>query len=263
VPAPLRNVAKPPPRNIQRGSRLLRPPPSGGGGGGQVTRGTTQGVDWTLNESASTASLACTLPTAMASGKLLVAHVVGVISSLGLPGTGGWQWATGTPLGTNNEVLVGLAWTTNPAAGLAFTQGAANRMTVILTVYSGADSVTALDVTPTTDNQLNTTLTLTSVTTVTNGDMLVSGDGLNASTITTITQPSGWTLVARNTSGTGKGGGFADLSQATAGATGSEVWSSDATAGTRTAGYLTAVKAGVAAAAVLTPPFVSQYSGRW
>src|SRR6266498_5567168 len=109
-----------------------------------VTRGTTVNVDWTLNENASTASLTCTLPSAMAAGKLLVAHVVASTSSPGLPGTGSWQWAAGSPLGTNNEVLVGLAYTTDPAAGLAFTQATAGRMTVILTVYSGENALTVI-----------------------------------------------------------------------------------------------------------------------
>ncbi len=218
-----------------------------------VTRGTTVNVDWTPNESASTASLTCTLPSAMAAGKLLVAHVVGSTSSLGLPGTGGWQWAAGTPLGTNNAVLGGLAWTTDPAAGLAFTQATAGRMTVVLTVYSGADSVTVMDVTPTTGNVTTQSMTLTGITTVTAGDMLVSGCGINASTITTITQPSGWTLVARNTSGTGKGGAYADFSQTSQGATGNEVWTNDATAGLQQVGYLAAIRAAVSAVATTSP----------
>jgi hypothetical protein len=262
VPAPLRNVPKPPARRIIRGSRLLRPA-AAPSGGGQVTRGNTQGTDWTLNESASTTSLTCTLPTAMATGKLLVAHVIGVVSTLGLPGTGGWQWATGTPFGTSTNVLIGLAWTTDPAAGLAFTQGSADRMTVILTVYSGADLVTVLDtITSTATTSTGNTLTITGITTVTDGDMLVSGDGVNASTITTLTQPAGWTLVARNTSGTGKGGGYADLSQATHGATGNQDWTHNAAAGLLHGGYIAAVKAGAAVtAAGPTPQVISQYMG--
>jgi hypothetical protein len=224
----------------------------------QVTRGTTVNIDWTLNESASTASLTCTLPSAMAAGKLLTAHVVASTSSPGLPGTGGWQWAAGSPLGTNNEVLTGLAYTTDPAAGLAFTQATAGRMTVILTVYSGGDALTVIDVTPTTNNVITQSMTLTDITTVTDGDMLVSGCGINASTIATITQPSGWTLVARNTSGTGKGGAYADLGQAIHGATGSEIWTNDAVAGTRQAGYLAAIRAAVDVA----PPLVFAPPGR-
>lgn len=211
-----------------------------------VTRGTTVNVDWTLNESASTTSLTCTLPSAMASGKVLVAHVIGSTSSLGLPGTGSWQWAAGTPLGTNNEVLTGLAFTTDPAAGLTFTQATAGRMTVILTVYSGENAVTVMDVTPTTGNVTTQSMTLTGITTVTDGDMLISGCGINASTITTITQPTSWSLVARNTSGTGKGGAYADFSQTSQGATGNQVWTNDASAGLRQAGYLAAVRAATA-----------------
>src|SRR6266540_3350709 len=225
-----------------------------------VTRGTTVNVDWTLNESASTASLTCTLPSAMAAGKTLVAHVVASTSSPGLPATGGWQWAVGSPLGTNNECLTGLAYTTDPAAGLAFAQATAGRMTVILTVYSGEDPLTVVDVTPTTNNVITQSMTLTGITTVTDGDMLVSGCGINASTITTITPPSGWNLVARNTSNVGKGGGYADLGQSVAGATGNEIWTNDAVAGTRQCGYLAAIRAAVVGAdpnPIWTPGFMT------
>lgn len=215
-----------------------------------VARGNTVNVDWTLNESASTASLTCTLPSAMAAGKLLTAHVVASTSSPGLPATGSWQWAAGSPLGTNNEVLTGLAYTTDPAAGLAFTQATAGRMMVILTVYGGEDPLTVVDVTPTTNNVITQSMTLTGLTTVTDGDMLVSGCGINASTITTITQPSGFALIARNTSGTGKGGAYADLGQAVQGATGNEIWTNDAVAGTRQCGYLAAIRS----ASVATSP---------
>lgn len=225
-----------------------------------VARGTTVNVDWTLNESASTASLTCTLPSAMAAGKLLTAHVVASTSSPGLPGTGSWQWASGSPLGTNNEVLTGLAYTTDPAAGLAFTQATAGRMMVILTVYGGEDPLTVIDVTPTTNNVITQSMTLTGITTVTDGDMLVSGCGINASTITTITQPSGFALIARNTSGTGKGGAYADLGQAVQGATGNEIWTNDAVAGTRQCGYLAAIRAAVSNVSPDTQVFIPRLS---
>lgn len=212
----------------------------GGGGGGQVTRGSTQGTDWTLSESSATTSLTATLPTAMATGKALIAQVIGV-NTLGLPATGGWSWLAGPYIGQSGALSHGLAVTTDPSAGLAFANGVSSRMTVILVVYSGADSSQFADVAASRATITGTTLTVTGITTVTDGDMLLSGQSMNSST-STLTQPTGWTLVAKNTSSVGKGGGFADLAQATAGATGNIVWTMG-TSGLVQDAYLVALKA--------------------
>lgn len=210
------------------------------GGGGGITGGYVTGTDYTLNEAASVTSLACTLPTAMATGKILLADVTTDGSTPTLPGTGGWQWHAGPFQDGASVVQKGLAWTTDPAAGLTFGKGgAAGRFTVILWVRGGVNT-TPFDVTAVTATAAATPLTIPQITTVTDGAQLVSAAGANSAT-SALTAPASMTQIAQSTNSVGKRGAAADEAQTTQGATGTRTWTLAAGA-LRMAGYLTALR---------------------
>jgi hypothetical protein len=229
---------------------------------GKIVRGQDQGFDWTVNEAAASTTVTATMPSAMATGKLALAHVCsGVAANPTLPT--GWAWLVGPFTATN--LGTGLAYATDPAAGLVFTQGSAVRFTVILVVYAGVDlsspPTSLLDATATSASNTNHVLTVAGQTTVTDGDMLVSGEANDASSDLIYQPPGGWVLTAQNNHApVGKGAALADLPQPVQGTTGSVTWTIIRDALSHV-GYLVALKPTQAQAAAPVPQVVSQYMG--
>jgi hypothetical protein len=106
----------------------------------------------------------------------------------------------------------------------------AGRATVSIARYSGVDLVTPIDVAASTANgTTGSSLNVTGITTTKNGCMLVSTFSGNSAQSLSYTQPTSFTLEARNTNGSGaaigKAMAYADLLQGAAGATGTLTWS--------------------------------------
>jgi hypothetical protein len=213
----------------------------------------------TVNEVSTGSTVVAVMPTAMVSGALAVAHVMsGVAGAPTLPS--GWGWLDGPHSATNANM--GLAYTTNPAAGLTFTMAGSTRHTVIIQILFDRDlsnvPTSLLDVAASFASTTVPTVSVPGITTLTDGCILLSGIGMDSSAFDTMTPPAGFSLLARNTFSPtiGKGAGLALLAQPTHGATGNADWSSNMASGLTDFAYLVAIRAAgaVAVGAVGTPP---------
>jgi hypothetical protein len=128
--------------------------------------------------------------------------------------------------------------------------------------YSGVDNTTPIDVTASTlaQGSGSASLVLPSITTVTNGAMLISGAGQDSSGTGTMTQPGSMGQVQVALSA-GKCFTMADELAATAGATGTRTWTGSSSTLAHS-GWLAALRP--ASTPVVRPPhFNSAYMGRW
>lgn len=220
-----------------------------------ITRGSVSGTDYVKTEAAAVTSVAVTKPTADGAGKLLVADVTNGGGTMTLPT--GWAWATGMPF-TTTGVGKGLAWhvgSGSDPASWTFSQGTSDKLTVIVTVYSGVDTTTPFDGTPTKATSLASSVVVPSLTTTVAGARLITGGAANCSTSCTITKPSTSTLLV-GSAGTGKRAGFADETQAAAGATGTRTWT-NSVSNLQLAAYLAALKPAPGTGGINTPQAVS------
>lgn len=210
-------------------------------------------------------SFIATMPTGLVDGDVIWADItVAAPSSITHPS--GWTQAAAT--GAAGGVIKWAAYhVVTSAAGEPSTYTwiglTAGRITVIAQNYLGVDNTTPIDVTASTATaSTGPTLAAASITTVTDGAMLVSGGGQDSSVSPTlVTPPSSMPLVGRWTLAVGKAGASADEPDSTAGPTGARTWLFDSSALGHVV-YLAALRpaSGVAVGAapaplVVTPPF--------
>lgn len=191
---------------------------------GNISNVTGPCVGFENSSGATTAAV--TMPTGTQSGDLILSCFITTTGGLTAPA--GFTLA-GSNVGTAVQTYMHYHKVTDPASetstytytGLTASQ----RQICFAVIYRGVDMVTPLDQTATTGTATGTSVGITGQTTVTNGCMLVSAIGGNASTGPPVwTQPASWTQEGHST-GLGKGSALADFKQVTAGATGTETWS--------------------------------------
>ena len=231
-------------------SRIITPPAAPAASGQIVNRTAT------VAETASGTSITGTLPTDRVAGDLVIAQFSMTCTVAQFTGPGGSWVQIVAPTVDNGglDTVAVYAMFDPPSAPTGTSSAAAGRQTCICQAYGAVDTGTPVDVAAvTTIGTLP--LTVTQVTTFTDGARLVSGTAANFST-GTWTFPAGMTPVANHTSGVGRGAGYADEVRATAGPTGTRQW----TASTLQAsvGYLFALRPAPAGGgpAATVPTFV-------
>lgn len=177
-------------------------------------------------------SLSPTKPTGLSNGDILIVELT--IGSAAAITTPSGAWGSWTQFVTVNQANVVVKWgyyhivadTTLEPASYTFTWTGAIRATGIIVAYSGVDTTTPMDVaTPTTAGAgTGGTLAVGSITTVTDGAMLLSGAGQDSSGTGTCTPPGTMSAIAAAPSA-GKAARLADETFATAGPTGTRTWS--------------------------------------
>ena len=198
-----------------------------------------QGRTATVAENASATTVTGTLPTDRQTGDYVIAHFAMTCSVAQFGGPGGsWTQIVAPTANAASETIALYGMFDPPSAPVGSSSAAANRQTCIMQAYAGVHTTTPVDVTAvTTAGALP--LTLTQVTTATDGAKLLSGTCGDFST-GTWTFPAGMTAVANHTSGVGRGAGYADETRTTAGATGTRQWTASTL---QTAvGYLVALR---------------------
>lgn len=176
----------------------------------------------------SSTSLVVNVPSGIADGDVLVTFLG--IGAAGLTPPGGWNLigqATGQAVISSYIYYHVVTSAAGEPASYTWSGWTASRSTAQCVAYSGVDNTTPVDVTASTQSNAAgaTTVVLASITTVTNGAMLISCAGQD-SAAGTDTIPGTMSRVSDST-GTGKRFGSADETDATAGATGTRTWTFD------------------------------------
>ncbi|WP_426989731.1 PKD domain-containing protein [Pseudarthrobacter sp. Y6] len=197
----------------------------GGSGSGAVTAVGTS----TNSSTTATPSVTLTRPTAAAAGDVLVASITTDLNPA-VTAPAGWT-AMVNGLSVNGSATSGarifayyhVVGASDPAS-YTWSLGTAAKWGGGITAYRGVSQATPLDspvVTAVDTSYSATSITLPSITTASNGAMLIGGIGYDSGTPGT-TPPSGWTERWEATGG--QIAQAADLPQATAGATGAATW---------------------------------------
>jgi hypothetical protein len=181
----------------------------------------------TLYESASTTSAVLTYPSGITAGEVLVA-LIGT-STVTAPSTAPSGWTVTLAQNGNNAISASIFHkvATGSETGTVTFTGTSGRTTGIMFRLSGVDTTTPIDATAVgAGAPIQSTFTMPSITTATNGAMLIHNIVLNSSNPATndIITLSGTTLINKST-GTGRLTGGYYEERATAGATGTRVWS--------------------------------------
>lgn len=197
----------------------------------------------TLVENSSTQTITGSLPSDRQAGDLCVAFFA-------MDGTGGWTAPSGwtqilAPLLTSTSTeSMAIYYRYDPPVGptLSHTSGA-GRATAIVQAWGGVHPSTPIDATEVHATATGSSVNAPTLTTATNGAMLISSYIVNTSSRTPVT-PSGMSNVqSYGGGGTGRLLSVAQETRATAGATGTRTWS-----------YVTASTLGQAAASFALKP---------
>ncbi|MEA5456674.1 PKD domain-containing protein [Sinomonas sp. JGH33] len=175
-------------------------------------------------------AVSITTPSGTAAGDVLVAAITVDLNSSMASVPAGWT-AIVNGLGVNSSSTSGAriysyyhVMGSSEPSSYSWTLGTAVKWGAGLTAYRGVNNTTPLDtgvVTAVDTTYTATTITLPSITTATNGAMLIGGVGLDAAT-PGISPPSGWTQLWQAAGG--QISELADVVQANAGASGTATW---------------------------------------
>lgn len=199
-----------------------------------------------VNNTGLSGTITATLPTGMAYGDVLICAYIGSGSIANHTPPAGWT-AFVSPFVVPDAALIAAYWRAHTQAspitvGPSVTYNNSARHTLIVQAYSGVNTTTPIDVTPTTNvtAPYGTSLDAPSITTVTANAMIISADLVDsANTLTT--KPTSMTLVAdASGGGVGRGGAFAQELKTTAGATGVRTWTAASSLGMAT--WMTALR---------------------
>lgn len=188
--------------------------------------GLVSGTGIGFESSSGGTTAAVNMPTCKAGDLILSCFIT---ATGGLTAPGGFTLA-GSNVGTSVQTYMHYHVVTDPPgepATYTYTGlTASQRQICFVDFYRGVDTITPLDQTATVGTNTGTgnSCVISTQTTVTDGCMLVSAIGGNASTgPPTWTQPTSWTQESHST-GLGKGSALADFKQGVRGSTGSETW---------------------------------------
>lgn len=181
-----------------------------------------------IYESASASSVVIPYPSGVTAGELLIAVVTDSSGTAPTTNPGGWTLAASQSGPTTApSITVWYKFATGSESGsVTFaTNATAGRVTGTMSRWSGVDQFTPLDTTPVSANSgVTSTFTMPSITTVTDGAMLIHALSMNASALTNeIDTLAGTTQFAVST-GTGRCQKDCYEERATAGATGTRAW---------------------------------------
>lgn len=219
----------------------------------------------TIYESASTTSAVIPYPSGITAGELLVAVVGTSVTTAPTSVPSGWTLTKAQ--NGNNSVSVSM-WhkvATGSESGTESFGTTSGRTTGHMFRLSGVDTTTPVDATAVgAGAPVQTTFTMPTITTATDGAMLIHGIVLNASNRTTndIVTLSGTTLVGITADAGANGGritGAYSETIATAGATGTRVWSKTGATALQWAGITAAFKSG--ASGPVAPALVQRVVG--
>lgn len=201
-------------------------------------------------------SLVVNVPAGVADNDVLVTFLG--IGSAGLTPPSGWNLigqATGQSVISSYVYYHIVTSAAGEPASYTWSGWTAARSTAEGARYSGVDNTTPIDVAASSLSNAAgaTTLVLPSITTVTDGAMLVSCGGQDSATGTD-TIPGTMSRVSDST-GTGKRFGSADETFATHGATGTRTWTFNSSTLAHS-GVLGALRPAAAAGPVLSPPYL-------
>src|SRR5512144_43608 len=178
----------------------------------------------TVVEQSSSQSVTGTLPSDRQSGDLCVAVFAMSSTTANFTGPAGWTQIH-TPTASGSTIMLASYYRFDPPGNpTGSTTDAASRQTAIVQAYGNVDSSTPIDVAAAVSTSTTTALTITGITTVTNGARLISGVCANTAS-RTWTEPASMTSVAEYSATTnGRAGALADEVDTTAGATGTRSW---------------------------------------
>lgn len=236
---------------------LLRNSAGGGGGGSIQLEGTP-----TLYENASSTDAVVPYPSGIVSGELLLIHVTN--SGASVPSTpAGWTLAKSqaNANGTACSIMTAYKVATGSESGsvTVATNVAAGRVTGMMERFSGVDTTTPMDVAASSANgATGASWSVPSITTVTNGAMLVAHTALNASSSADITHTAGTMTSINASTGTGRRTRIWTETDATAGATGTRTFESNPTTTLQWTVALIALRPGAGGA---TPTLVQRVVG--
>ncbi|MGN6743163.1 MAG: PKD domain-containing protein [Amnibacterium sp.] len=165
---------------------------AGGGGGGSITVGASS----TAKGTTATTAVTVPAPTGVGTGDVLVASINANQAPTMASVPTGWLAVTAPVAdGTYTTVFSYYHLVTGSEPGsYTFTLSASQKWSAGITDFKGVDTTTVWDSQAATQVSTSgsTPQTVPSVTTVTDGALLIGGNGVNSATIT-ITPPSGWT----------------------------------------------------------------------
>jgi hypothetical protein len=205
------------------------------------------------NNFSSTASSTVSLekPTGAAAGDVLVASITTDLNAsieAGAVPSGWTPMPNVNPLSINSSSTGGArvfayykVVSGSDPASYSWTLSAAQKWGGGMTAYRGVNNAQPLDtgvVTAANTSFTGTSLTVPSITTVSNGAQLIGGLGIDSSTTSLISPPSGWT--ERFEAAGGQVAEQTDAAKTTAGATGPATWT--LSSGRAMSGWRTALK---------------------
>lgn len=180
-------------------------------------------------EQSSGTTLTITKPTGVVDTDVLVAALSTSDDADTPTPPAGWTQMADATIGTTRRVTMWyrvVASAAGEGASYQWTSITSGRTSGMIARYSGVDNATPIDVTASSNSDTNVAA---SITTVTNGAMLVSAFGVNRTASSGTCTAPGTMTKQYEASGSGRDLAFADETFATAGATGTRTWTDTGT----------------------------------